>query len=216
MSNRHAMDAPGGEAPAAGPRKPAPDRQGSARAGSGGKQAAWRAARRVGRHGRGPGQAPRRYQERMLEAEQHRKRVQEKAAEDHKPSRPFRFRPERRCGAQLPERVQLDDDQRQVVSASTARERAFSIRNSVASRGEAMRAPTPVPRAEVVPDTIAAGHEHVARAQLRDEMTVRRRVVLGTEAPHEDVGLGMDVGFFFGDFAAVHQGSGRRNGPWCA
>src|SRR6185369_5858986 len=72
------------------------------------------------------------------------------------------------------ERVQLDDDQRQVVAAAmSARAGFFDKEFGGFARGERRKHRSQLGRAEIVPDAIAAGHQHVARAQLGDEMNVR-------------------------------------------
>lgn len=56
-----------------------------------------------------------------------------------------------------------------------------------------------------MPHPIAAGQKHVARVQLVNHVHGDRRVALGTQAAHQNIGMRVGVGFGFGDLAAIHQ-----------
>lgn len=56
-----------------------------------------------------------------------------------------------------------------------------------------------------MPDAIAAGHQNIAGTQLGDEVKVHRRVVLCSQASHQDVGLRVNGSLFFRDLTAIDQ-----------
>ena len=56
-----------------------------------------------------------------------------------------------------------------------------------------------------MPNAVAARHQRIARPQFGDEMQVDGRVIISTEAAHQNIRLGMHGSFLFRDFTAVHQ-----------